>query len=164
MLKRMKSMDNKLLSNPRNSRFSFWLKVVLGLIGGIVLVALSVFGVLSLIIWSGTRMPEYLEIEIPEVPIYTNAHNVSFEGPIIEYGTEIYTWSFSSSDAPDMVWQFYLDEMSQRWGFVDRSAPQSFDKILVVHSCPFYYLKMTSSQNNANTYDYIIRFNKEGCR
>ncbi len=157
-------MDNKLLLNPKNSKLLLWKKIVLGLIGGIILVFLGSFGLAIITILIGTRMPEYLEIDSSEVPIYTNAQNVLQEEPITEDITEVYSWSFSSSDAPDIVWQFYVDEMSQRWGFYDASSPQSIYKSLMVHSCPFYYLEMTSTQTDSTTYNYIIKFSKELCR
>ena len=109
-------------------------------------------------------MPKYLEIDSSDVPIYANAQNISQTGPITEDATEVYSWSFSSNDAPEVVWQFYLDEMSQRWGFYDTSSPQSSEKSLIVQSCPFYYLEMTSTPIDSTTYNYVIKFSKELCR
>lgn len=157
-------MGNKMSSNPQKSKLSLWKNAVLGLIIGITLAILGCFTISVITIWSGTRMPKYLEIDSSEIPIYANAQNVSQEGPITEDATEVYSWSFSSNDAPDVVWQFYLDEMSQKWGFHDVSSPQSPQRSLIVQSCPFYYLEMTSTPINSTTYNYVIQFSKELCR
>ena len=157
-------MGNKMSTKPQKSRLSPWKNAVLGVIIGIAVGLLGCFIIYAVTIWSGTRMPRYLEIDPSEVPIYANAQNVSQGGPITEDAAEIYSWSFSSNDAPDVVWQFYLDEMSQRWGFYDVSSPQSSQRGLIVQSCPFYYLEMSSTLIDSTTYSYVIQFTKELCR
>jgi len=160
----MNSMGNKVSSNLQKSRLSPWKNIVLGLIIGIALAILGCLLISAITIWNGTRMQKYLEIDPSDVPIYANAQNVSLKGPITEDATEVYSWSFSSNDAPEVVWQFYLNEMSQRWGFYDVSSPQSPQRSLIVQSCPFYYLEMTSTPIDSTTYNYVIQFSKELCR
>jgi hypothetical protein len=160
----MNSMGNKMSSDPQEPKISLWKNAILGLIIGIALAILGCVIISGITIWSGTRMPKHLEIDSSEVPIYANAQNISQEGPIIEDATEVYSWSFSSTDAPDVVWQFCLEEMSQRWGFNDVSSPQSLEKSLIVQSCPFYYLEMTSTPIDSTTYNYVVQFSKELCR
>jgi len=150
--------------NHQKSGLSHWKNMVLGLLIGIAVAILGCILISAITIWNGTRMPKYLEINLSDVPVYPNAYNISQQGPIDEYGTEVYSWSFSSNDAPDIVWQFYLDEMSQRWGFYDTSSPQSPEKSLIVQSCPFYYLEMTSAPIDSTTYNYVVQFSKELCR
>lgn len=157
-------MGNKMSSKPQKSRLFPWKNIVLGLIIGIALAILGYFLISAITIWNGTRTPKHLVINSSDVPIYANAQNISQKGPITEDATEVYSWSFSSNDAPDVVWQFYLDEMSQRWDFYDVSSPQSAQRSLIVQSCPFYYLEMTSTPIDSTTYNYIIQFSKELCR
>jgi hypothetical protein len=169
-LKIMNSMDDKMFSNHQKSRssfwkdLSFWKDVGLNSIIGIALVSLGCFIIFAIAFWNTTKPPKYLEIDASEVPIYTNAQNISQEGPITEDATDVYLWSFSSKDAPDVVWQFYVDEMSQRWGFYDVSSPQSLQRSLIVNTCPLYYLEMTSTLIDSTTYNYVIQFTKELCR
>ena len=157
-------MDNKTDSYPHKSGLFPWKNVLLTSTIGIALGLLGCFILYAIVFWNGTRMPKYLEIGPSEIPIYANSQNVSRDGPVTEDAAEIYSWRFSSSDAPDMVWQFYVDKMSQRWGFYDVSSSQSPQRELIVRSCPFYYLEMSSTPVDQTTYDYVIQLTKELCR
>jgi hypothetical protein len=104
-----------------------------------------------------------LTITPDEIPIYGSAQNVQRTGPTPIYLGEKYTWTFITTDLPKDVWQFYVDEMSQRWNFYD-AQPTNPERVLIVRSCPFYYIKMDSKTNDYRTYNITITFSKEGCR
>jgi hypothetical protein len=121
--------------------------------------------VLSLNSACATVFGKHLDITVDEVPVYPNAQNVVRENQGPEGFEEyIYTWSFTTSDTPDDVWQFYADEMGREWGFYDVSSPQSDDYSLIVKSCPFYYVDMTNTVDDDGSYNIIITFGKELCR
>ncbi len=95
--------------------------------------------------------------------MYPNAYDISQQGPASGGYSKVYTWTFSSNDAPEAVWQFYGKQMSRRWGFREASASDSGVRGLIVDSCPFYYLSMSSASIDATTYRYTIRFGEEPC-
>jgi hypothetical protein len=103
-----------------------------------------------------------MEINVDDIPVYPNAQNITREGPETKI-PEIYTWNFKTNDSPEVVWQYYVDEMSRRWGFYDTSSPQFDDKSLIVKSCPFYYLDMTSTSIDKTTYSITVKFGKQPC-
>jgi hypothetical protein len=112
-----------------------------------------------------TIFGKHPDISVDDVPVYPNAQNVVRE----DRGREgladyISTWSFTTLDTPSEVWQFYVGEMGREWGFYDVSSPQSNDYSLVVKSCPFYYLTMTSTSADSEKYAIVIQFAKEYCR
>jgi len=100
-----------------------------------------------------------LEITADDIPVYPNAQNITREGPlsITDIGGIAYTWKFTTNDTPEVVWRFYIEKMSHKWGFYG-SSPQSEDKTLIVNSCPFYYLEMTSTLVDIKTYSIAINF------
>ena len=105
-----------------------------------------------------------LEIKADDIPIYPNAHNITREGPLTLTDAPgiSYIWKFTTNDTPEIVWRFYIDEMNRKWGFYG-SIPQSEDKSLIVYSCPFYYLEMTSTSFDIKTYSITIKFVREYC-
>jgi len=103
-----------------------------------------------------------LEIKADDIPIYPNAQNVKRDEPKTNI-PEIYVWNFTTSDSPEMVWQFYVNEMSHKWGFYDTSSPKFGDRSLIVNSCPFYYLDMTSTSIDRTTNSITIKFGKQPC-
>ena len=100
-----------------------------------------------------------LDIAVDDIPVYPNAQNVTREGPVSIGMGDVYIWSFTTKNAPDDVWQFYVDEMSSKWGFYGGS-----DYSLIVQSCPFYYLRMESTSIDNETYGIKIKFGEELCR
>lgn len=119
---------------------------------------------LSLISSCSAPFGKHLDIDADEVPVYPNAQNVIQESHDPDMGQDyFYTWSFTTSDTPDDVWQFYVDEMSRRWDIYDVSSPQLDDYSLTVKSCPIYYLNMIVVSNDEQTYNIVIEFIKDNC-
>ena len=102
---------------------------------------------------------EDLEIDSSEIPVYPNVKIVSitYNEPA-EYNNEIVsTWKFTTNDAPETVWQFYVSEMGRKWGFYEWPLTES-PLHLVVVSCPTYNLYMTNSSIDSTTYQVTIQF------
>lgn len=98
-----------------------------------------------------------LQIEPDEIPTYPNASHIARSGPTpIGFG-ESYTWEFETADTPDAVWNYFKLEMQQRWDFYE-SQPQNPGKLLIVQSCPFYYLEMNSEPVASSLYHVTISF------
>ena len=100
-----------------------------------------------------------LDISAEDIPLYPNAQNIAREGPVSIGMGDVYIWNFTTKDTPEDVWQFYVDEMSSKWGFYGGS-----DYSLIVQSCPFYYLEMESASLDNENYSITIKFGEELCR
>ena len=116
---------------------------------------LAVF-ILSLILLACGNPYRHLEIDADEIPIYPNAQNITREGPTTDV-YEAYTWSFATTDTPETVWQFYVDEIGRRWKF------HAGDYRLTIQSCPLYYVIMTSEPADGETYHIKIKFSQDPC-
>ena len=103
------------------------------------------------------------EINPEDIPIYPNAHDIKQEEPIID-GIEIYKWSFSTTDEPEKVWQFYKEIMVDEWNGSDHSDPRTSEKDVMVKGCLFYYFKLNSTTSDNKTYDFTIEFSREPYR
>ncbi|MGD0174567.1 MAG: hypothetical protein ABSC61_09145 [Anaerolineales bacterium] len=157
-------MEIQPISNTNQPKLSFRMKIALILGSVVILVALFSFGYFAFVLYgSGVSIfSKSLNINVDEVPMYPNAHNIINEEPL-KNTFEVHKWKFTTIDTPEMVWKFYVYEMGRRWGFYDSSSPQSAEKSLIVHSCPFYSLDMTSTSIDTNTYSITIRLLKEPC-
>lgn len=122
------------------------------------LVALVVLFLTSCALNSG----RYLDIAAQDIPIYPNADSVVQDGPSMNELDELYTWTFTTPDTPEMVWQYYKDEMGKRWGFYEPQS-NSFDKTLIVQSCPFYSINMTTSEITQSGQEIMLHFRKQPC-
>jgi hypothetical protein len=107
---------------------------------------------------------ENLEIDADEIPVYPNAKNVSIthNEPIENNYRNADTWKFTTNDSPEVVWQFYIDEMENRWGFFEYPMRESPLRLIIV-SCPTYELNMVSSSVDNTTYQVTIQFITGGC-
>ncbi len=109
---------------------------------------------------------ENLEIDPSEIPVYPNAKIISItyneRGELNFRNEHVSTWEFTTNDAPDTVWEFYVDEMGHKWGFFEWPLLES-PLHLVVQSCPTYSLYMTSSAIDTTTYQVTIQFTSRGC-
>lgn len=100
------------------------------------------------------------EINPEDIPIYPNAQDIKQEKPILG-GIEIYRWSFTTTDKPEKVWQFYKEKMVDEWHGSDHSARQSNEKDVMIEGCFFYYFKMKSTPINDTTYNIAIEFSRQ---
>ena len=109
---------------------------------------------------------ENLEIDPSEIPVYPNAKIISItyneRGELNFRNEHVSTWEFTTNDAPDTVWEFYVDEMGHKWGFFEWPLMES-PLHLVVVSCPTYNLYMTNSTIDNTTYQVTIQFVSGGC-
>ena len=119
-------------------------------------ISLAVF-ILSLILLACGNPYRHIEIGVDEIPVYPNAQNIAREGPTADI-YKAYTWHFTTTDTPDTVWQFYVDEIGRKWKLLHTA-----DYRLTVQSCPVYYLTMTSEPVDSETYLINIRFSQEPC-
>ena len=103
------------------------------------------------------------EINPEDIPIYTNAQDIKQEEPILG-GIEIYKWSFTTTDKPEKVWQFYKEKMVDEWNGSDHSAPQSNEKDVMIKGCFFYYFKLNNTSSDNKTYNFTVEFSKEPYR
>jgi hypothetical protein len=103
------------------------------------------------------------EINPEDIPMYPNAQDIKQEEPILG-GIEIYTWSFTTTDDPEKVWQFYKEKMVNEWNGSDHSIPQSTEKDVMIEGCFFNYFKMNSTPIDATTYNITIQFSREPYR
>jgi hypothetical protein len=88
-------------------------------------------------------------VKIDEIPMYPNAQNIVYEKPPAE-AFEFGTWTFTTTDDPDTVWKFYVDEMGRKWGFTKSSS----ETLVLLNACQDYTFKMTSQP--MDTVKYLI--------
>jgi hypothetical protein len=100
------------------------------------------------------------EINREDVPIYPNAQDVNELEPIRD-GIEIYQWTFSTTDTPEEVWQFYKEKLVDDWNGSDHSVPQSSEKDVMIKGCWFYYFKINSTSIDDTTYNITIEFSRQ---
>jgi hypothetical protein len=103
------------------------------------------------------------KIDVNEFPIYPNAQNIIHEEPD-DNSLEAGTWKFTTSDDPETVWNFYVDEMGRRWGFFEWPLLPESPRRLIVRSCPGYELVMTSISIDATTNSITIQLGYVPCR
>ena len=103
------------------------------------------------------------EINPEDIPIYPNARDIKQAEPTID-GGELYTWSFTTTDNPEEVWQFYKDKMINQWNGVDHSVPQSTEKDVMIKGCLFYYFTLNSTSVDDTMYNITIQFSREAYR
>lgn len=159
-------MDNQTTAESQKPGLSRIKRIALGIAIGIVVFTLCGLGLLAVsflntnpgVLW------RHLEISAADIPMYPGASEIVQQGPAPEGFPEVYTWTFASADAPEVVWQFYAEEMRRRWGFREATTSDSGARGLIVESCPFYTLSMSSAAAGAATTGYTIRFGKEPCR
>jgi len=140
-------------------------EIVLALLIGVVLMAVCGICLFAQMVLHVDEdfLRNYFQIKVTEVPIYPNAKDISPAWLKDEDDPRVYKRSFSSSDTPDLVWQFYIKEMSRRWGFSVMPSPNSQDWILITDSCPGYRLEISSSTIEGDGYRYEIRFIEDPC-
>lgn len=159
-------MDNQTTAESQKPGLSRGKRIALGIAIGTVVFTLCGFGLLAVsflntnpfVLW------RHLEISAADIPMYPGASDIVQQGPAAGGFPEVYTWTFASADAPEVVWKFYVEEMRRRWGFREASTSDSGERGLIVESCPFYTLSMSNTTAGAATYSYTIRFGKEPCR
>ena len=78
------------------------------------------------------------KINPEDIPIYPNVQHIKKDEPILG-GIEIYKWSFTTTDKPEKVWQFYKRKMVDEWNGSDHSSPQSNEKDVMIQGCLFSY-------------------------
>ena len=117
---------------------------------------LAVF-ILSLILLACGNPYRHIEIGVDENPVYPNAQDISREGPTADI-YKAYTWHFATTDTPETVWQFYVDEIGRKWKLLS-----SADYRLTIRSCPLYYVIMTSEPVDGGAYRIEIRFSQDPC-
>jgi hypothetical protein len=117
----------------------------------------------SMIACSPTHQAKCVEISGDDIPVYPNAENLTKEGPIKDW-RETYTWVFSTTDSPEKVWQYYGDELMQKWSGEDHSFPQTpeMKELYLKKACMFTFLIMNSeSIDDGSTYRITINLYKE---
>ena len=95
--------------------------------------------------------------------MYPNAQDIKQDEPMID-GIEVYKWSFTTTDSPEKVWEFYKDKTINEWKGSDHSLPQSNEKDVMIEGCLFYYFKMESDSIDDTTYNITIQFSREPYR
>jgi len=129
----------------------------------------SIFCVITLFLVIGLTIscspvsrPNCVEIYGEDIPIFPNAQNITKDGPIKDW-RESYTWDFTTTDNPEKVWEFYVNELTEKWGGVDFSSTQTpEEKVLHLEkACKFTYLIITTSPIDATTYRITIKLFKE---
>lgn len=104
---------------------------------------------------------EDLEIDASEIPVYPNAKIISItynEPTEFNRIKNISTWKFTTNDAPETIWKFYVGEMGRKWGFYEWPLLPEFPSRLIIISCPTYELVMTNSTIDNITYQVTIQF------
>jgi hypothetical protein len=140
-----------------------------GCLPGMILAVLFLGAFLAI----SVRAPWYtwrtLRIEASEIPIYPRAQNLVFDDPSdTTQGTGglsrlIGTWTFTTRDSPETAWGFYVDELSQRWGFIEWPILPEAPRRLVVRSCPGYEFIMTPMPIDATTNRITIQLTSSPC-
>jgi hypothetical protein len=100
------------------------------------------------------------EINPEDVPIYPNAQDVKQLEPILD-GIEIYQWTFSTTDKPEEVWEFYREKLVGDWNGSDHSIPQSGEKDVMIEGCWFYYFRINSTSVDDITYNIKVEFSRQ---
>jgi hypothetical protein len=101
--------------------------------------------------------PNCIIISGEDIPNYPKAQNLVKDGPIKD-GRETYTWSFETSDTPEIVWKFYVDGLFEKWHGEDRSWVKTPKKkeLYLGKACMFAYLIMTT-ESVENKYKILIQ-------
>jgi hypothetical protein len=152
---RIEKMDDQTILNSDRSRLPLWIGIILIILCGICLLVLTQLAGAIL----ASQGPKELHIGADEIPIYPNAKMLSIaqDEPAENNIRSVSTWKFTTSDTPQMVWKFYVDEMGSRWGFYEWPLTESPLHLTVV-SCPTNNLYMTSSLIDNITYQVTIQF------
>lgn len=157
-------MDNQRIAEPGSAGASRGQKI-LWIVGIGAAFLLCMLAIVALAFVQSTGMlRRHLEISAADIPLYPNTRDISQQGSATGGFPQVTTWTFTSGDAPEVVWQFYEEQMRRRWGFREVSPSDSGVRGLIVDSCPFYHLAMSSAAIDATTYRYTIRFGEEPCR
>jgi hypothetical protein len=106
--------------------------------------------------------PDCVKIYGEDIPDYPTAQNLVKNGPIKDW-RETYTWSFETTDAPEKVWNFYVDALSEQWEGEDRSWEKTPEKkeLHLGKACLFTYIIMTSQPIDESKYEILIQLFSE---
>jgi hypothetical protein len=109
--------------------------------------------------------PKCIDIYPEDIPMYPNVQNIVQDEPIIDW-RKTYTWNFTTTDTPEKVWQFYLDEMVPKWDGLETTFQHSpetteINGIILKKCCYFTYLQMFYTLIDSTTYRITIQLVKE---
>ncbi len=103
-----------------------------------------------------------VEIFGDDIPVYPNAENLTKEGPIKDW-RETYTWEFTTTDKPEDVWQFYVDELVPNWDGEDHSSLSNPEEksLYLTKACLFTFFILNITTIDNTTYRITIHLYKE---
>ena len=106
--------------------------------------------------------PDCVKISGEDIPDYPNAQNLVKDGPNKDW-RETYRWDFTTSDSPQEVWKFYVDELGPTWHGEDHSNPQKPEenKLYLKKACNFVFFIVNSESIDSATYRITIQLDIE---